>query len=58
MLQAARKAQRAAKLILGLPEEGDAVPAPATTRVLKFAHDEDEVSRQYREAELSWLAAA
>ena len=57
VLQAASKAQRAAKLILGVPEEGQAIPVPAPARVLEFAH-EDEVSRQYREAELSWLAAA
>ncbi|GAB3840593.1 ArdC family protein [Hymenobacter jeollabukensis] len=58
VLQAASKAQRATRLILGLPEEGEAVPAPAPARVLEFAAEEDEVSRQYREAELSWLAAA
>ncbi|MCB2380396.1 ssDNA-binding domain-containing protein [Hymenobacter sp. BT635] len=56
VLQAASKAQRAAKLILGVPEEGETAPAPA--RVLELVHEEDEVGRQYREAELSWLAAA
>ncbi|MBD2769416.1 DUF1738 domain-containing protein [Hymenobacter sp. BT664] len=56
VLQAASKAQRAAKFILGVPEEEEAAPAPA--RALEFVPEEDEVSRQYREAELSWLAAA
>jgi antirestriction protein ArdC len=60
VLQAASKAQRAARLILGEPQEGEAAPvaAPAPARMLAFAHDEDEVGQQYREAELSWLAAA
>ena len=58
VLQAASKAQRAARLILGVPEEGELVPAPAPARVVEFAAQEDEVSRQYREAELNWLAAA
>ncbi|GAB3879237.1 zincin-like metallopeptidase domain-containing protein [Hymenobacter segetis] len=58
VLQAASKAQRAAKLILGVEEEGESVPAPAPARVLEFALAEDEVSQQYRDAELSWLAAA
>ncbi|GAB2796662.1 zincin-like metallopeptidase domain-containing protein [Hymenobacter latericoloratus] len=58
VLQAASKAQRAARLILGVPEEEEAAPAPAPARVLEFTPEEDEVSRQYREAELSWLAAA
>ena len=57
VLQAASKAQRAAKLILGVVEEGEAVTAPAPARVLEFAQAEDEVNRQYRDAELSWLAA-
>lgn len=62
VLQAASKAQRAAKMILGVEElaagEAVAAPAPTPARVLEFAQEEDEVGRQYRAAELSWLAAA
>lgn len=57
VLQAASKAQRAAKLILGVVEEGDELLAPTPARVLELV-PEDEVSQQYRAAELSWLAAA
>jgi antirestriction protein ArdC len=57
VLQAASKAQRAARLILGVVEEGEAVSAPTPARVLELV-PEDEVSQQYRAAELSWLAAA
>jgi antirestriction protein ArdC len=57
VLQAASKAQRAARLILGVVEEGEEVPASAPARVLELV-PEDEVSQQYRAAELSWLAAA
>ncbi|MCC3160175.1 ssDNA-binding domain-containing protein [Hymenobacter sp. 15J16-1T3B] len=58
VLQAASKAQRAAKLILGVVEEGEPVAAPAPPRVVELVPEEDEVSQQYRAAELSWLAAA
>ncbi|KAA9325061.1 DUF1738 domain-containing protein [Hymenobacter busanensis] len=58
VLQAASKAQRAAKLILGVVEEGEPVAAPAPARVVELVPEEDEVSQQYRAAELSWLAAA
>ncbi|GAA4493074.1 zincin-like metallopeptidase domain-containing protein [Hymenobacter ginsengisoli] len=59
VLQAASKAQRAAKLILGVAEEGEpAVPVPAPTPVLELVPELDEVGRQYAAAELSWLAAA
>jgi antirestriction protein ArdC len=58
VLQAASKAQRAAKLILGVVEESEPVAAPAPTRVVELVPEEDEVSQQYRAAELSWLAAA
>lgn len=58
VLQAASKAQRAAKLILGVVEEGEPVAAPEPPRVVELVPEEDEVSQQYRAAELSWLAAA
>lgn len=57
VLQAASKAQRAAKLILGVVEEDQEVLAPAPTPVLELV-PEDEVGQQYQAAEISWLAAA
>ncbi|MBC6609047.1 DUF1738 domain-containing protein [Hymenobacter sp. BT188] len=60
VLQAASKAQRAAKLILGVVEEESQVPTPAPTPtpVRGLVPETDEVGRQYQAAELSWLAAA
>jgi antirestriction protein ArdC len=57
VLQAASKAQRAAKLILGTADEDpeEPTPTPAQQPVLV---EEDETAREYAAAEKSWLMAA
>lgn len=59
VLQAASKAQRAAKLILGVREEQEqpALSVPAPTPVPELV-PQDEVGRQCRAAGPSWRAAA
>jgi antirestriction protein ArdC len=61
VLQAASKAQRAAKLILNADEEEAEeyapAPTPASMQVLTLV-EEDETAREYAAAEKSWLMAA
>ena len=59
VLQAASKAQRAAKLILNTSEEEPEGPAPTPVPALVLALiEEDETAREYAAAEKSWLMAA
>ncbi|MGI4741298.1 MAG: ArdC family protein [Janthinobacterium lividum] len=55
VLQAASKAQRAAKLILNTSEE---VPEDLTPTSVLALVEEDETAREYATAEKSWLMAA